>query len=131
MFSSTFIYFYIYFWEYVCLSVFDSLRPCELYVAHQASLSMVYGQWNFHFHGIFHGCRFLLQEIFPTQGSNPCLMSPVLAGEFFTTNATWGDNCFTLLHWFLPYVNMNQPQVYTHVSSLLNLPPTFHSMPPL
>ena len=27
--------------------------------------------------------------IFPTQGSNPHLMSPALAGGFFTTSATW------------------------------------------
>ena len=26
--------------------------------------------------------------IFPTQGSNPCLMSPAFAGGFFATNAT-------------------------------------------
>ena len=31
----------------------------------------------------------LLQDIVPTQGSNPSLMSPVLAGDFFTTSATW------------------------------------------
>ena len=31
----------------------------------------------------------LLQGIFPTQGLNPCLiMSPALAGGFFTTSAT-------------------------------------------
>ena len=36
------------------------------------------------------GCHFLLQGIFPTQGLNPCLlMSPELAGGFFTTSATW------------------------------------------
>ena len=29
------------------------------------------------------GCHFLLQGIFPTQGSNP--VSPALAGRFFTT----------------------------------------------
>ena len=23
------------------------------------------------------------------------------------------DNCFTVLCWFLPYINMNQPKVYT------------------
>ena len=34
-------------------------------------------------------CHALLQEIFPTQGSNPCLMSPALASRFFTTRATW------------------------------------------
>ena len=32
----------------------------------------------------------LLQGIFPTQGLNPCfLLSPVLAGGFFTTSTTW------------------------------------------
>ena len=45
-------------------------------------------------HGIFQvrntgvGCHFLLQGIFPTQGSNLCL-SPVLAGRFFTTCAIY------------------------------------------
>ena len=34
------------------------------------------------------GCQALLQGIFPTQGSNPCLMSPALSGRFFTS-ATW------------------------------------------
>ena len=29
-------------------------------------------------------CRFLLQGLFLTQGSNPCLVSPALAGGFFT-----------------------------------------------
>ena len=37
------------------------------------------------------GCHALLQGIFPTQESNPCLLwSPALAGEFFTTSATSG-----------------------------------------
>ena len=35
------------------------------------------------------GCHFLLQWIFPTQGANPCLMSPALAGGFFTSSSTW------------------------------------------
>ena len=35
------------------------------------------------------GCHFLLQEIFLTQGLNLCLMSPALAGRFFTTSANW------------------------------------------
>ena len=30
-------------------------------------------------------CHFLLQGIFPTQGLNLCLLSPVSAGGFFTT----------------------------------------------
>ena len=35
------------------------------------------------------GCRALLQEVFLTQGLNPGLMSPALAGRFFTTSTTW------------------------------------------
>ena len=34
------------------------------------------------------GCHILLQQIFPTQGLNPGLMSPVSAGGFFTTSTT-------------------------------------------
>ena len=34
------------------------------------------------------GSPALLQGIVPTQGSNPCLMSPAMAGKFFTTSAT-------------------------------------------
>ena len=35
------------------------------------------------------GCLFLLQGIFLTQGLNLCLISPALAGGFFTTSITW------------------------------------------
>ena len=35
------------------------------------------------------GCHALPQGIFPTQGSNLFLMSPALAGRFFTTDVTW------------------------------------------
>ena len=35
------------------------------------------------------GCHFLLQGIFLTQGLNPSLASPALAGGFFTTSDTW------------------------------------------
>ena len=31
------------------------------------------------------GCHFLLQGIFPTQASNPCLMAPALTGGLSTT----------------------------------------------
>ena len=38
------------------------------------------------------GCHALLQGILPTQGIEPkSLMSPALAGRFFTTSATWED----------------------------------------
>ena len=35
------------------------------------------------------GGHALLQGIFPTRGSNLCLMSPALAGRLFTTSAAW------------------------------------------
>ena len=35
------------------------------------------------------GCHALLQGIFPTQELNLCLLSPALAGRFFTTSTTW------------------------------------------
>ena len=35
------------------------------------------------------GCHFLLQGIVLTQGSNPHLMYPELAGRLFTSGATW------------------------------------------
>ena len=36
------------------------------------------------------GCHALLQGTFPTQGSNPHLLtSPALASGFFTTGTTW------------------------------------------
>ena len=34
------------------------------------------------------GCHFLLQGLFPTEGSNPQLASPALAGGLFTYRAT-------------------------------------------
>ena len=46
-------------------------------------------------HGVFQarnpgmGCHFLLQGIFLTQTEHSPLMSPALAGGFFTTSATW------------------------------------------
>ena len=47
------------------------------------------------------------------------------------------DNCFTMLCWFLPFNNVNQPYVYIyigvhiHLVALLSLPPTPHPIPPL
>ena len=35
------------------------------------------------------GCHALLQGMLQTQELNSCLMSPALAGRFFTTGATW------------------------------------------
>ena len=54
-------------------------------VGRQAPLS-----WDFPGKNTAVGCHFLLQGIFPAQGSKPCLLHlPTLAGEFFTTSTTW------------------------------------------
>ena len=29
------------------------------------------------------------------------------------------DNCFIILFWFLPHINMNQPQVYTESRTMV------------
>ena len=57
-------------------------------------------------HGIFPGkhtrvgCHFLLQNIFPTQGLNPSLASPALAGRFFTTVSPGKPmSCLLLFFW--------------------------------
>ena len=44
------------------------------------------------------GCHPLLQEIFPTQGSNPCLISSALADKFFTASATWEADVCVCVH---------------------------------
>ena len=66
---------------------------------------------GFSIHGIFQarilelGCHFLLQGIFPTQGWNPePLMSPGLAGRFFTTSAPWEAHCASFTSSFIPPV---------------------------
>ena len=65
-----------------------SLNHVQLFVipwtvARQAPLSMGFSR-----HARV-GSHALLQGIFPTRGSNPHLMSPALAGGFFTTSAIW------------------------------------------
>ena len=55
-------------------------------LAHQAPLSMMDSPGK----NTGVGCHTLLQGIFPTQGTNPCLMClPPRAGRFFTTRVIW------------------------------------------
>ena len=61
----------------------DSLRPHGLWP------TGLLCPWNFSGKNNGVGCHFLLQGIFPTQGSNLCFASPALTGRFFTTSATW------------------------------------------
>ena len=56
-------------------------------------------------------CLALLQGIFPTQGSNLCLLykSRALAGRFFTTSATWEDLliCLVVFNLLIFIYNVN------------------------
>ena len=58
-----------YLYMYVCSVASDSLQLRGLCVAHQAPLSMEFSRQEY-----WRGCHFLLQGIFRTQGSNPCLL---------------------------------------------------------
>ena len=62
----------------VCSIISNSLQP------HGLKLARLLWPWDFPGNNTGVGCRFLLQGIFPTQGSNP-LPSPALAGGFCTT----------------------------------------------
>ena len=63
--------------------VSNSLRPFGLQPPRLLSSRESPGKKN----GV--GCHSLLQGIFPTQGSNLCLIYPALAGRLFTTRLTW------------------------------------------
>ena len=60
-------------------------------VAYQAPLP-----WDFPGKNTGVGCCALLQGIFPTQESNPCLLHlPIVTGGFFTTSTTWKVQAYT------------------------------------
>ena len=70
----------------------DSLQPCRLQSTRLLCPCDSLGKNT----GV--GCRTLLQRLFPTQGSNPCLMSSALASSFFTTSATWETHKFIIIN---------------------------------
>ena len=63
--------------------VSDPARP------HGLSPSRSLCPWDSPGQNVRVGCHFLLQGIFPTQGSNPHLTSSTLAGGFFTASTAW------------------------------------------
>ena len=67
---------------HLCSVESDSLRLHEPYNPPGSSLLC---PWNFPGKNTAVDCHFLLQGIFPIQGSNLHLLSPSLAGGFFTT----------------------------------------------
>ena len=66
----------------VCSAASNSLQP------HGLQPTRFPCPWNFLGRNTGVGCHALFQEIFPTQGLNPHILSPALAGGFFTTSAT-------------------------------------------
>ena len=72
------------------------------------------------------GCYALLQGILPTQGSNLDLLHYRQILFFFFFNCRLN----TILWWFLPYIDMNQPWVYM-CSTILNTPSTSLPTPSL
>ena len=64
---------------HLCSVVSDSLQPYGLQSAR------LFCPWNFPGKNTRMGCHALLQGIFLTQGWNPHLTSPALAGRFFIT----------------------------------------------
>ena len=81
----------------VCVCVCVRARACTLSVTQwcltlyepmDRNPAWLLCPWNFSGKNTGAGSHFLLQGIFPTQGSNPglfSLVSPALAGRFFTT----------------------------------------------
>jgi len=109
---------------------------------------MIYSPRGSSVHGILQartgeGCHFLLQGIFLTQGSHPHLLSPALAGRFFTIEpqvlklqlitlsrderagsdvvdiAFFGPHTHTLTH----------SHSHTHTLTLTHRLPTLHNLP--
>ena len=54
------------------------------------------------------GCHFLLQGIFPTQGSNPHLVCLLHWQAFFTTRATWEDHTAQQILCILRFIKENE-----------------------
>ena len=66
-------------------------------------------------------CHALLQGIFPTQIKPICLMSPELAGGFFTTRATWKAHLFHIMpsKYPLPGFHILVVYVFDYLNSFL------------
>ena len=84
------------------------------------------------------GCHALLQGIFPTQGSNPCLFRLLhwQMGGLFTTSATW--EALILFCWsiialqFVSAVKWSESAMSIHISPLPLGPPSHpHPIPPI
>jgi len=84
---------------HVCSVVSDSLQP------HGLQPTRLLCPWNFPGKNTGVGCHFLLQGIFPTQGSNPHLLG--------------------LLHWWadsVPLPHLGSPTIHAEMTNLFFLP---------
>ena len=68
----------------VCVCVRSTISWVWLFETPWTVVHQGFCPWNFSGKNIGADCHFLLQGIFPVQGSNPHLVSPTLAGSFFT-----------------------------------------------
>ena len=96
-----------------CSVVSDPLRP------HGLQLARLLSPWNFPGKNIGVGCHFLLQETFPTKGSNPWLLRLL----------HWQADSLALNHLGIPRQHEsheNQRKLFFHVLNILKL---LQSMP--
>ena len=96
-----------------CSVVSDSLQSCGLKIARFLCPGTNTGV----------GCPALLQGIFPTQGSNPCLLHLTLGGEFFTTSATWEGSPPAMATESLPSLAAQMVNNLPSAAPILLLPP--------
>ena len=92
--------------SHVCSVLSDSLRP------HGPQPAKLLCPWDFPGKNTGMGCRFILQGIFLTQGSNPSLLS--------------------LLHWqayTLPLSHLGSPSILLNTTSCLLFAPSINSSP--
>ena len=94
-------------WEGKWLRCFSHPILCHpMDCSPQAPLSM-----GFSGQGCSGGCQALLQLIFPTLRSYPMsVMSPVLAGGFFTTSATWKVHFIHIYFWLIHTAVQQKPR---------------------
>ena len=69
----------------VCVHAHSVAQLCPTLGPHGLQPARLLCPWNFQSKNTGVNCYFPLQSIFLTQGSNLCLLSPALAGGFFTT----------------------------------------------
>ena len=129
-----------YLWRFHCLGMtIHSVSRAFLFIGGQSKLATPWTvqptrllcSWNFPGKNIGVGCRFLLQRIFPTQGSDPwiepaSLVSPALAGKFFTSGVTWRSLYTHVYKWHcissqgccnkIPQTQQHKTEIYFHRS---------------